>query len=650
MEQVFVRAYAAHRDGRLDDAERGYRATLAADPVHVDALHMLGVLRHQQGQHAEAADLVRRAVSLRPDDAALQLNLGNALKALGELEGAIERFRNALTLAPAFALAHYNLGNAYAAVGRHEDAMYAFGHAVRLQPGDASSHNNLGNALHALGRHAEAAEAFRRALKIRPGHAGAHNNLGMALNALGDCAGAVEQFQKALRFQPRFVAAHFNLANTLDATGYHAQAVAGFETALALQPQFPPALFGLGNALAALGRHEEALSPYERAIGLDPKFALAWLALGSAQHALGRHAAALRAFDEALRVRPDLAAAHLNRALILLTLGDFPRGLAAYEWRLDPAARESASGVMGVADGVNATGITMAAAAPAHRDAAAATLAAVPRWRGEPLAGRTLLIHAEQGFGDTLQFVRFVPNIVALAHSGARIVLEVQAPLVPLIAPAAHVAHITLIEQGAPRPAVDLHCPLLSLPLALGTTYETVPAPMPYLAAPPAYRRKWRGSLGGQAKRKIGLAWSGRIMKLENRSMPLAALEPLFALEGIDWIVLQPNLSEAEHAALDAHPRARTIHRLDGRLDDFADTAAVIERLDAVVSIDTSIAHLAGALGAKLWLMLPFAADWRWFADTDASPWYPRARLVRQPRPGSWDEVVARVAAALREA
>lgn len=647
MEQVFVRAYAAHRDGRLGDAERGYRATLAADPVHVDALHMLGVLRHQQGQHAEAADLVRRAVNLRPDDAALQLNLGNALKALGELDGAIERFRNALTLAPTFPLAHYNLGNAYAAIGRHEDAMYAFDHAVRLQPGDASSHNNLGNALHALGRHAEAAEAFRRALKIRPGHAGAHNNLGMALNALGDAAGAVEHFQKALRVQPRFVAAHFNLANTLDATGYHAQAAAGFEAALALQPQFPPALFGLGNALAALGRHEEAVGPYERAIGLDPKFALGWLALGTAQHALGRHAAALRAFDEAVRVRPDLAAAHLNRALVLLTLGDFRRGLPAYEWRLDPTARENGGAASAIARAVETAKASAQLADP--QAASTATLAALPRWRGEPLAGRTLLIHAEQGFGDTLQFVRFVPNVVELAHSGARIVLEVQAPLVPLIAPAAHVAHITLTAQGAPRPAVDLHCPLLSLPLALGTTLDTVPAPMPYLSAPPAYRRKWRGSLGGQARRKIGLAWSGRIQKHENRSLPLAALEPLFALEGIDWIVLQPHLSDAEHAALDAHPRARTIHRLEGKLGDFADTAAVIERLDAVVSIDTSIAHLAGALGAKLWLMLPFAADWRWFADTEASPWYPRAQLVRQPRPGAWDEVVARVAAGLRE-
>ncbi|WP_322094533.1 tetratricopeptide repeat protein [Paraburkholderia bannensis] len=634
MEQVFVRAFAAHRDGRLEDAERGYRATLAADPVHVDALHMLGVLRHQKGQHAEAADLVRRAVDLRPDDAALQLNLGNALKAMGELDNAIERFRNALTLAPTFALAHYNLGNAYAAIGRHEDAMYAFEHAVRLQPGDASSHNNLGNALHALGRHAEAAESFRRALKIRPGHAGAHNNLGMALNALGDSAGAVEHFQKALRAQPRFVAAHFNLANTLDATGYHAHAVAGYEEALALQPQFPPALFGLGNALAALSRHDEAIAAYERAIGLDPKFSLAWLALGTAQHALGRHAAALRAFDEALRARPDLAAAHLNRSLTWLTLGDFRRGLPEYEWRLDPTSRDV---------GFSALGLPTRASAPVPTCAQG-----VPRWRGEPLGERTLLIHAEQGFGDTLQFVRFVPSVIALAQAGTRIVLEVQAPLVPLIAPAANAARITLVAQGAPRPQADLQCPLLSLPLVLGTTFDALPAPMPYLAAPTAYRRKWRGSLGGQARRKIGLAWSGRIHKHENRSMPLAALEPLFALDGIDWIVLQPHLTDAEHAALDVHPRARSIHRLGEKLADFADTAAVIERLDAVVSIDTSIAHLAGALDAKLWLMLPFAADWRWFNNTDASPWYPRARLVRQPRPGAWDEVVGQVANALR--
>jgi tetratricopeptide (TPR) repeat protein len=621
MHPVFDRAYSAHRDGRLDDAERDYRATLDLDPVHVDALHLLGVLRHQQGQHEEAADLVRRAADLRPQDASLQLNLGNALKALGRLDQAIERFRNALTLAPTFPMAHYNLGNAYALAGRHEDAVDAFEKSLRLQPLDASSHVNLGNALHALGRHREAVDSFRRALELRPGHAGAHNNIGMALNALGSATEASAHFRAALKIEPRFVAARFNLANTLDATGQHEPAVAEFEAVLAMQANLPPALFGLGNALASLGRHEEARPRFERAVGLDPNFALAWLSLGAAHHALGAYDAAVRAFDQALRLRPDLPMAHMNRGVTLLTLGDFKRGLPEYEWRLE---------------NVTASTATTSAATPAATP--------LPRWNGEPIDGRTLFVHAEQGFGDTLQFVRFVEVV---AKRAVRVVLEVQPQLVSLLAPAAEQWRVTLIAQGAPRPRADLQCPLLSLPFALGAALDTIPARTPYLHAPGVSRRAWRGSLGGQAKRKIGLAWSGRAQRQENRSLPLAALEPLFALEGIDWIVLQPSLSDDDRAALDAHPRAKHIHRFDERIRDFADTAAIIERLDGVVSIDTSIAHLTGALGKPLWLMLPFAADWRWFTRDPRSPWYPSARLVRQPRPGAWTDVVEEIAAAL---
>ncbi|MGQ7936836.1 tetratricopeptide repeat protein [Paraburkholderia sp. D1E] len=613
MQQVFDRAFAAHRDGRLDDAERGYRATLDGNPVHVDALHLLGVLRHQQGQHAEAAELVRRAVNLRPEDAALQLNLGNALKALGKIDDAIEQFRNALTLAPSFPMAHYNLGNAYASVGRHEDAADAFEKSLRLQPNDASSHNNLGNALHALGRHTDAITSFQRALELRPGHAGALNNMGMSLNALDRADEAIPCFQAALAAEPRFVAAHFNLANTFDATDRHEEAVASFQAAFALQPNLPPTIFGLGNALAALGRHAQALPYLERAVGLDPQFALAWLSLGTAHQALNAHAAAVRAFDQALRLRPDLASAHMNRALAWLALRDFTRGLPEYEWRLQITAQP--------------------------------VIQTLPRWHGEPIEQRTLLVHAEQGFGDTLQFVRFVPMA---AQRAARVVLEVQPQLLPLLAPAAQAWRVTLIAQGAPRPAADLQCPLLSLPLALGTTYDTIPARTPYLSAPPAYGRKWRGSLGGHAKRKIGIAWSGRIQQNETRSMPLAALAPLFALEGIDWIVLQPELSAEEHAALDAHPHAASIHRMGKRIGDFADTAAIIERLDAVVSIDTSIAHLTGALKKPLWLMLPFAADWRWFVGETRSPWYPGVTLLRQLQPGAWGDVVEAVANELR--
>ncbi|SMG16540.1 tetratricopeptide repeat protein [Paraburkholderia susongensis] len=613
MQPVFDRAFAAHRDGRLDDAERDYRATLEHNPSHVDALHLLGVLRHQQGQHEEAVALVRRAVNLRPEDAALQLNLGNALKALGQIDAAIEQFRNALTLAPTFPMAHYNLGNAYASVGRHEDAADAFERSLRLQPDDVSSHNNLGNALHALGRHEEAITSFRRTLELRPGHAGALNNMGMSLNALDRPHEAVPCFEAALAAEPRFVAAHFNLANTFDATGRHAEAVASFEAVLRLQPNLPPAIYGMGNALAALGRPGQAQPYLERAVGLDPQFALAWLALGAVHQALGAHTAAVRALDQALRLSPDLASAHMNRALAWLAMRDFARGLPEYEWRSQIVAQP--------------------------------VIETLPRWHGEPIEQRTLLVHAEQGLGDTLQFVRFMPLV---AQRAARVVLEVQPPLLPLLAPAAQAWRVTLIAQGQPRPAADLQIPLLSLPLALGTSYDTIPGHTPYLSVPPAYGRKWRGSLGGQAKRKIGLAWSGRIQRNETRSMPLAALDPLFALDGIDWIVLQPDLSDEERAALDAHPRAGSIHRLDRRIGDFADTAAIVARLDAVVSIDTSIAHLAGALRKPLWLMLPFAADWRWFDGDTRSPWYPGATLVRQPRPGAWDEVVDVVAKELR--
>ncbi|MGV2288944.1 tetratricopeptide repeat protein [Trinickia sp. YCB016] len=622
MQPLFDRAYAAHSAGRLADAERDYRATLDADPAHVDALHLLGVLRHQQGQHAEAAELVRRAVDLRPNDAALQLNLGNALKALGQLDGAIERFRNALTLAPEFALAHYNLGNAYSSIGRHEDALFAFENSLRFRPGDASTYNNLGNALHALGRHDEAIDAFSRTLELRPQHAGARNNLGMSLAALDRADEALVQFRAATAAEPRFVAAHFNLGNTLDAIGRHEEAVAAFEAALALHAPFPPALFGLGNALAALGRHAEAAQRFELAVGLDPKSSLAWLNLGTAQHALGAHTAALRAFDQALRLSPDLASAHMNRALTLLTLGDFRRGLPEYEWRLQTLAYPSS----------------------------AATV--LPRWHGEPLDDETLLVEAEQGFGDTLQFIRFLPLV---RERAPRVVLEVQPELLPLIAPLADAWRVTVIARGMPRPPADLHCPLLSVPFALGMTAETLPARTRYLDVPRDYQRHWRGSLGGHAKRKIGLAWSGRIQARENRSIPLGALAPLFALEGIDWIVLQPDLSADERRALDTYPRAVSIHRFDERsgarrIRDFADTAAIVDRLDAVVSIDTSVAHLAGALGKPLWLMLPLAADWRWFVDSDRSPWYPTARLVRQSTPGAWEDVIEAVVREVRDA
>jgi tetratricopeptide (TPR) repeat protein len=614
METVFARGFAAHRDGRLTEAERDYQAALAAEPLHVDALHYLGVLRHQQGQHEEAAALVRRAVDLRPGDAGLQLNLGNALKALGRIDDAIERFRNALSLAPGFPLAQYNLGNAYTAAGRHEDAADAFEKALRIDPNDAAAWNNFGNALASLKRHQQACAAFERALSIRPKHAGAHNNLGMALNTLGDTSGAIAHFRAAISCEPKYAAAHFNLGNLLDTHGHPKDAIPSFEKALRLHPRFAPAYFGLGHARATLGHHAEAVADFERAVGLDPKYGVAWLCLGNSHLALSSHRAAIRAFDEALRLDSAMPAAHLNRALALLALGDYARGLPEYEWRLDTPGSEPAP--------------------------------PLPRWNGAPLPDGTLYVRAEQGFGDTLQFVRFA------AYAKARVgtlVLEVQPALVPLLAPAARALRIDLKSRtDETKVNADAFCPLLSLPLALGiTSPDAIPARTPYVVVAADYRRKWRGSIGGQARRKIGIAWSGRLQPGETRSAPVEALAPLFALEGIDWIVLQPFLTRHERDVLLAHPNAKSIHRLEGRLSNFADTAAIVDRLDSVVSVDTSVAHLAGALGKPVTVMLPFAADWRWGVESEKTPWYPAARLVRQSAPGAWDGVIARIVSSL---
>ena len=673
---LFSQAYAAHRAGRLDDAERGYRTILASDPTHARALHMLGVIRHQRGEHGDAVELLARAAKLEPGDAGVQLNLANAFKALGLLDDAIVHFSNALRLQPDFGVAHFNLGNAYASSGRHEEAVASYGRAIQVQPDSAPSFNNLGTSLQALERHEQALDAFREALRLQPSYAGAYNNLGMTLNALGSAAAALDAFAAAVRLQPDFTVAHFNLGNTLDALQRPADALVPFANAARLQPRFAPARYGQGSALAALGRHREAIVQYEQAVGLDPNFHLAWMNLGASHYALGAYDAALRALNQALRLQPELAGAHYNRALILLLRGAFREGWAEYEWRLRLLANAEAW----------------------H----------VPRWRhGETLVGRTLLIHAEQGFGDTLQFVQFIPFVPLINRAadptqtlGGRVLLEVQRELLPLLAPHAAQWGVELLARGTQRPPFDCHCPLLSLPQALGWSGGRAAAAMAdfpagfspgasgggsapasilrgapvasvigagrttrgYLQVPEVYRRKWQKRLAGTHRRKIGIVWSGRVQpRGETRAVPVALLEPLFALPDIDWYVLQTDCSPADRAWLD---------EASGRVDDsarggagklgtlhwpgtpsadfngfsnFADTAACIEQLDAVVSIDTAVAHLAGALGKPVWIMLPFVSDWRWFLDTSASPWYPGARLVRQSASGDWPGVIARV-------
>jgi hypothetical protein len=412
------------------------------------------------------------------------------------------------------------------------------------------------------------------------------------------------------REQPRNFHVQHLLAALAARGGRWEECVAASTAALALQPGHPEALANRGAALRMLGRIEEALADYDRAIAANPGTPEAHNNRGVALVAANRHREAIEAYTRALELRPGYDRARFNRAMSRLILGDLEQG-----WR-DHEARWTGSEM--------------------HRGPRTLPGRA---WDGrEDLEGRTLLLYAEQGLGDTLQFVRYA---TLAARRGARVILEVHAPLVELLRQVEGVERV--VAFGEPLPAFDLHCALLSLPLAFGTTLDSIPAAIPYLRVPDAAVSRWRERLAKPDVR-IGLAWSGsRTLRNDaNRSIPLRCLAPL-ASKGRTLVALQTDIRDADRDAVEE----LGIRTFTGELRDFRDTAALVGALDLVVSVDTAAAHLAGAMGKPAWVLLPFSPDWRWLLERDTSPWYPTARLFRQPRLGDWDSVIRQVAAAL---
>jgi tetratricopeptide (TPR) repeat protein len=485
--------------------------------------------------------------------------------------------------------------------------------ALAVNPRSADARSNLGLVLHALKRDTDALASFEQALALDPDHVEALNNRGTALLALDRPAAALPSFERLLALNPRHLEAQVNRANALLELGRVDEAVAGYDAALAAQPRHAGAQFNRGNALARRDRFEEAIAAYDRALAIAPDYAKAHNNRGLALRALNRNREALASYGKALALEKDFADAHLNEAHALLTLGDFSRGFAAYEWRWKVA--------------------TMAP----HRR----TLRQ-PLWLGTPAIGRrTILLHAEQGYGDTIQFVRYVKP---LARDGANVVLEVAPALKPLMSGIDGAACV--LAHGEARPPFDLHCPLASLPLAMKTELADIPAESPYLVAPAERLAKWRARMDALDRPRIALAWSGSAAHANdrNRSIALARLEPLWSIDGPSFVAVQRDLREDDAHALAGAPR---LVRLGDELADFADTAAVLALTDLVISVDSAVAHLAGAMGRPLWILLPFAPDWRWMLDREDSPWYPTAKLFRQPSIGDWASVIARVRAEL---
>jgi tetratricopeptide (TPR) repeat protein len=534
----------------------------------------------------------------------------------GQLDQAISGYEEVLAIAPDDLPARANRALALAQLGRHEAASIGFAEALALQPNDPALRQNLvvtalnaGTSLLDQGQPAAAADAFRRAVAAAPDHAAAQGSLGLALAQLGELDAAIDALRAALALAPDDAGLRYNLGNALREQGRLDEALDAYRAALAVQPDFIEALCQVGSLERLRSAPHEALIAFEAAAAVDPRSAMAQLGLGGALHDLGRLSEAVSAFRRAQALDPADGEAQRSEALSLLLQGDYARGWEMFEWRWRT------------------------------KDMTLRRLDANP-WRGEQLAGRTILLYAEQGLGDTIQFARFVPDVAA---RGGRVILQAQRPLLGLLESLDGVDRLIAARQAPP--AFDVQAPLLSLPWILGTRLETIPARAPYLAADPAQAARWAARIGAGAGRAIGLVWAGNPRHLRDRvrSLPAPRLAPLLRHDA-RWFSLQVGAS-ADARALPPGP----ITDLAPELADFSATAAAIAALDLVIAVDTAVAHLAGALGKTVWLMLPFSPDYRWLLGRGDSPWYPTMRLFRQPSPGDWDTVVAQVGAALNE-
>ena len=458
--------------------------------------------------------------------------------------------------------------------GRQVEAIGFLGRAVKADPHSVDAISNLGLALHGAGRFEDAIACYRDVLGLAPGHPEILYNLGNACLALDRIDEALENYDEVLAHNASHTGAHVNRGNTLLRFNRPQEALASYDRALATMPGHPQILTNRAHALRRLDRPHEALVDLEAALAKAPEF-------------------------------PE---AHFETALVRLTLGDFKAGWKEYEWRWKTGA--------------------FANQRRAFRQ---------PLWLGGvPLSGKTILLHAEQGLGDTIQFIRYAPLLV---ERGARVVCEVQPELVPLLS---QLEGIEVIAKGQALPAFDLYCPLLSLPLAFGTDDATIPAKIPYLAAPADRLARWHGRLPANGPR-AGIVWSGSAAHKNdaNRSITLARLAPSFENLPLACFSLQREMRDADREVLQRVPN---LIDLGPELADFADTAAAISLLDVIVSVDTAVAHLAGAMGKPVVILLPHAADFRWLRDRADTPWYPTAKLLRQPSFRDWDSVIGRLA------
>ncbi|MEG3857645.1 tetratricopeptide repeat protein [Microcoleus sp. herbarium12] len=565
-------AWEYHQAGRLLEAENLYRQILETQPESANVLCLLGIALRQQGKIASAMEFYDRAIAHNPDFVEAHLNKAHVLMDVGETQRAIASYEQVIKIQPNSALAYNNLGWLKQHSGEIDSAILYYQTALSLDPNLLESAHNLAKIFTEKNQLNDAEVSYRQALKINP-------RLTFSLLGLG----------RVLQQQGKLTDEAFNC----------------YQQALELEPNNPDVQNNVGAFYHEQGNTKAAISYYRQALSLKPDLVDAINNLGHALVDIGEFQEAFWCHCRALELQPDNAIAHLELALTLLLFGDFERGFAEYEWRwrtpqLQPRPFQQ------------------------------------PLWDGSDLRGKTILLHVEQGFGDSIQFIRYAP---ILCSRGAKVMVACYPELMRLFATVGGIKYLSVSFENLPE--FDLQAPLMSLPRILGTTIETIPANVPYLS-PPA---ESKFALASDAKLKVGIVWAGspNRRKDRDRSCNLQDFVGFFDVPGIAFYSLQKNLSQNDRTLLNQH----LVPDLSAHLSDFADTASAISQLDLVIAVDTSVAHLAGALGKPVWVLLSFTPDWRWLLEREDNPWYPTARLFRQKQRESWQELFQEVHAAL---
>jgi len=647
-EQI-TRARALHSNGQLEAAIFLCREILAANPGSAEAHYVHANVLNDLGQLQAALDDYDRAILLKPDYAYALCNRAVVLGRLGKLPEALASYDRALEIDPSDGLAWCNRGGLLLSLSRRDEALASFDAAIARRPdffpahfsraallqertdwasslasydraiainaNDLASHYNRGQVLLELHRWEAALANYDRAITLDPNFHRAHAGRAQALHRLGQLTAALASYDRAIELGPGEATSYNNRGVVLQELGKLDEALADFDHALAVNPDYAKAHFNRGTVLQRREDPDAALASYERAISANSEYADAYVNRGVVLASKGLLQEAISSYQRAIHIDPNLAEAYYDLALASLKSGDLLRGWVNYEWRwrakIGPVFSERR-----------------------HFPE--------PCWLGEePIAGKTMLLYGEQGMGDSLQFCRYVPLVAA---RGARVILEVPSPLVSLCATLDGVAQV--VAYGTPLPDFDFQCPLMSLPLAFNTSLETIPTSLRYLAADTDKVASWQQRMGAKSKPQVGLAWSGMQAAGADRKrhVPLAVLTRFLPTD-LRYVCLQTDVNEADRKTLAEHPE---ILFFDTELKGFNNTAALCDCMDLVLSVDTSIAHLSGALGRPTWVLLPFNADWRWLVDREDSPWYPTMRLYRQQSPGDWRGILERVSAQLR--